>query len=83
MFKNFLFLGWLMVHGIIQQYARMDIHSKISSRLEENTDIILSVLLTHTESITLQQDLMMREVMVAGLLQVIDKHRSLNLLVIH
>ena len=49
MLNKCVLLGWVMVHGIIHKYTRtcMDIHLKNSSGLEEKTDIILSVILTH------------------------------------
>ena len=84
-FNNCVLIGGVMVHGTILQYARsyIDIYSKITSILEENIDMILCVLLTHTTSITLQKDLTMIGVVVVGICQVFHQHSALHTLVIH
>ena len=69
MFKNYVHLGWVVVHSIIQQHDCncMDINPKIYSTLEGKTDMIFSVIWTHTKCRTLQQDLVMQEVLVSGI----------------
>ena len=56
-FKNCFLLGCVMFHGIILQYAHscMDIRPKVTSRLEEKTDMIFYVIFMHTIYRTVQQ----------------------------
>ena len=84
-FKKFVIIGCVTFHGIILKYARscMDIYSKITSRLEENIDIILCVILTNTKIRNLHQDLTIQTVVVAQLLQIINQQRPLHPLIIH
>ena len=85
MSKKRVLIGCVMVHGIIlkKSHSCMDINFKISSILEENTDTILCVLLTHKTSSTLQQDMTILAVVTEDIFQVIHQHRLLHPLVIH